>query len=448
MAEVTSGISPVVTGSGKSKTTTYMATKVTGPTKNNAGDIEYNPELVQYDSATGTGGKTIAIRDAFNGSIDWNAAAPSYVKKYENIFKKASNNQIDSISTKLAFTAAERIGLNKSSGKGSEDLYSRFNNSGLGNNLNVDFGTGIKLSEAMGGVLSNKSAQGGGGNSDCSRGSYPTLVYPTTLRTTQQDCLRIDILKYQPKKLGGGFKFKPRRAMSSRAIGGVTLPAPGGINDGNSTAWGQRTMTPVQMAASDAVKKLMTDGGEAAGKSLQDTLNDVMGEKENIKTALANAITENITGATDLLSRTEGMVMNPNMELLFQGPSLRPFTFTYKLSPRDERESMNILRIIRMFKQSMASQTTQASLFLKAPNTYKLEFLSSQSNKAHRFLPKIKECALQNFTVNYTPDGSYMSYENSSMVAYELSFSFQEIEPIYNSDYSDLDGDNDFSIGY
>ena len=191
MAEVTSGISPVVTGSGKSKTTTYMSTKVTGPTKNNAGDIQYNPELIQYDSATGTGGKTIAIRDAFNGSIDWNASAPSYAKKYENIFKKASNNQIDSISTKLAFTAAERIGLNKSSGKGSEDLSSRFNNNNTNNPLNVDFGTGIKLSE---GVLSNKSTQGGGGNSDCSRGSYPTLVYPTALRQRQQDILRLSLI--------------------------------------------------------------------------------------------------------------------------------------------------------------------------------------------------------------------------------------------------------------
>ena len=52
------------------------------------------------------------------------------------------------------------------------------------------------------------------------------------------------------------------------------------------------------------------------------------------------------------------------------------------------------------------------------------------------------------FGVNYTPDGSYMTYDNSSMVSYEMAMSFQEIEPVYNNDYTDLDKDRDQSIGY
>ena len=132
------------------------------------------------------------------------------------------------------------------------------------------------------------------------------------------------------------------------------------------------------------------------------------------------------------------------MELLFRGPALRPFGFTFRLSPRDREESGTVLKIIRMFKQSMAPQTTPSSLFLKASNTYRLEFLTSGGGK-HRYLPKVKECALSDFSVNFTPDGSYMTYENNSMVSYEISFSFQEIEPVYNSDY---DNDGDTSIGY
>ena len=66
----------------------------------------------------------------------------------------------------------------------------------------------------------------------------------------------------------------------------------------------------------------------------------------------------------------------------------------------------------------------------------------------HRFLPKIKECALTAFNVNYTPDGNYATYEDSSMIAYEVQFSFQELEPVFNQDYSQLDGNSDESIGY
>ena len=134
--------------------------------------------------------------------------------------------------------------------------------------------------------------------------------------------------------------------------------------------------------------------------------------------------------------------MNPNMELLFRGPALRPFSFTWRLSPRDRGESMTIMRIIRMFKQSMAPKKTTSQLFLKAPNTYKIQYLSGSSD--HKFLPKIKECALNDFSVNYTPDGNYMTYDNSSMLAYEISFSFTEIEPIYNNDMDS----SDLDIGY
>ena len=52
------------------------------------------------------------------------------------------------------------------------------------------------------------------------------------------------------------------------------------------------------------------------------------------------------------------------------------------------------------------------------------------------------------FISNYTPDGNYQTYENSSMVAYEMQMSFQELEPIYHDEYTALDGDRDESIGF
>ena len=49
---------------------------------------------------------------------------------------------------------------------------------------------------------------------------------------------------------------------------------------------------------------------------------------------------------------------------------------------------------------------------------------------------KFKPCACTNFTVNYTPDGSYMTYRGEpSMTSYQLSMSFGEIEPIYSDEY-------------
>ena len=77
--------------------------------------------------------------------------------------------------------------------------------------------------------------------------------------------------------------------------------------------------------------------------------------------------------------------------------------------------------------------------------TYQLKWIDGQTQKDHDFLPRIKECALTGFNVNYTPDGNYATYRNSAMVAVELSFTFKELEPIFNNDYTN---DGDSSIGY
>jgi hypothetical protein len=426
----TSEIAPVITGEGKNKQTSYISTTVTGGDKNASGEVTYTSAINYSDNAKGTDTKEIATRDK-NGTTTFNSSAPDKLTTEEGKknTEKASNNQIESVKDQVATTSEEKAAVDKATknkNKAGGDGKEATNNS--------------KASPSSG-LFSGSGTKGEG------RKSYnKSLCYPTTLRRTQQDTLRISVLKYNPKKMSAlGFA----KRTSGKTIGAVTLPVPGGVQDGNKTAWGTGTMTPVQIATSDAVKKLLVKDADAAKDSLKKSLQTAAENSGEVKTGLAAMLTENLTGATDILARTEGAVMNPNMELLFRGPAMRAFSFTWKLSPRDERESMTIMRIIRMFKQSMAPKTTKSQLFLKAPNTYKLEFISPAGMRGtHRFLPKVKECAMVDFGVNYTPDGSYMTYDNSSMVSYDMTMSFQELEPIYNSDYSDLDRDRDQSIGY
>jgi len=159
----------------------------------------------------------------------------------------------------------------------------------------------------------------------------------------------------------------------------------------------------------------------------------------NTKRALENLIAGSATGVDtdELLARTQGSILNNNLALLFKGPTLRSFTFQFVLSPRDSGESEQVRQIIRALKQSSAAQRTRGGTFLGAPNTYRLEFLNGL--RPHGFLPRIKECALLSVGVNYMPENSYMTYEDTSMVSYSLSLSFQELESLYNDDY---DSDN------
>ena len=70
----------------------------------------------------------------------------------------------------------------------------------------------------------------------------------------------------------------------------------------------------------------------------------------------------------------------------------------------------------------------------------------------HPYLNRFKECALTSCNVEYTPDGTYMTYDGpeKSMTAYRLSLSFQELEPIFNEDYGPGTGSGgpDTEIGF
>ena len=69
-----------------------------------------------------------------------------------------------------------------------------------------------------------------------------------------------------------------------------------------------------------------------------------------------NALTGTNIRAADILARTEGKIVNQNLELLFNGVSLRPFNFAWDLTPRDEKEAGVIREILYKLKQSSAAR--------------------------------------------------------------------------------------------
>ena len=220
-------------------------------------------------------------------------------------------------------------------------------------------------------------------------------------------------------------------------IGRITLPIPNGVSDQNTVSFGQGTMNPAQKDLSNIALKTILEGVGSGGQEARKAFDKLVKDK-NTTRAVAGFIGGTAVGIdpNELLSRTEGVVFNNNLALLFKSPTLRPFTFQFNLSPRDRGEAVQVQKIIRAFKQSSAVQRTKGEIFLAAPNTYALQFFKGPT--PHQFLPQIKECALLSVSVNYMPENSYMTYEDSSMVSYSLSLSFQELEPIFNSDYDNL----------
>lgn len=278
-----------------------------------------------------------------------------------------------------------------------------------------------------------------------------TLRYPETLKSEHQDVISFNMLKYEPRKLSEGGTgnlgtFGQRSDFKTRIIGKVTLPIPNGISDTNSVTWGGETITSAQKALADLAAAGITGGLKSAADTAGNQIDQAQAAAPEIAQGLASYFTAQAVGVTNLLSRTQGAVQNPNLELLFSAPTLRPFNFTFKLASRSETESKIIRSIIRFFKQGMSPIRSQSNLFLKAPHTFQIQYL--HRNEEHKFLNKFKECALQSFNVSYTPEGQYATFTDGAMVSYQITMQFQELEPIFNDDYSALDNNADTEIGY
>ena len=273
------------------------------------------------------------------------------------------------------------------------------------------------------------------------REKFGHFVYPKTLRKTDQDVIKFTVLEYKPR----GFKakegsldfFDERNVVKDRTIAGsVTLPIPGVVTDANACEWGEDSMTALEAAIANIGLEFLT--GDVTG-ALKNTGSAIQKNKEDIKTALSTAVVSAATGSKgqSLLTRATGNIMNPNMELLFKKPALRPFNFTFKLAPRSKDEGKEVIQIIRTFKQAMAPIKSASYLFLKSPYTFRLQYLHRGS--PHPALNLFKECALQTLTVNYAPEGQYATYEDGVPTAYEMQMQFTELEPVFNDDYDNND---------
>ena len=305
------------------------------------------------------------------------------------------------------------------------------------------------------------------------------LRYPYEAMTESTDYLQIDIIEYRPIGHGKGQEYISRPGSRNntlnnrvgwRSIGGlgsralrntgtILLQIPSQIQDTNSVSYGSANLNGLSAAGAKAFQDIAKGNyGTAEGKEkvkgdVDQTLKSVGadvggldGMKDIITKSLAsqavNAFGGNLT-ANQLLARAEGSIINPNMELLFNGPTLRNFRFSFKMTPRNGEEAEQIKLIIRSLKTNMAPKTTSSTsnkgnFFIKTPNVFELRYRSG--NRDHPFLHKFKQCFLTDVSVNYTADGVYATYEDATPIAMQMDLSFKELEPIYDSDYDSVTG--------
>ncbi len=278
-----------------------------------------------------------------------------------------------------------------------------------------------------------------------------------------------------------------------KAIGLVKLPMPNSLADSNNVSWGPDQLNALTAAATsavmgtsnsaleglmnflanpknfeDGIPGVLSKGLSGAGNFIGDTgkdlgaaINDprVGGISGAMDNKNINLLGKTVLGSTllnmlgfqvspeSILARGAGVIPNNNLALLFNSPTLREFSFSWKMSPRSREEATRVNNILRFFKQGMAPKKSDnstggggASYFLGTPNVFDIHFKTAKS-KDYQILDRndsvlrIKTCACTGAAVNYTPEGMWNAYEKGQPVAITLTLRFNELEPIFDTDY-------------
>ena len=441
MASATSSVSVVTIGSGRSKIKKYYKTDVT-----TLGDGSVKRETFRTDAK---GNNTVLIS---NSTVDkdgneTSSSITSNATDSEKLGLKNPQSQLRNTISQQTKQAGEAATLNEteaaaggltSVGKKNLEVVG----GGSGNNAETPPETGDNSQPA--------TTPSGSGQSTA-REQFGNHTYPLDLGSSGQDVIKFSMIKYQPRGFSGftaGTRGEPGKG-DRTSIGTVMLPIQGGIKDTNAVQYGSENMNPFDIAKANIALSTILKGGEGLSQSVGEIIKQVQNNGNALGTAIGVAFAAAASGTGgQLLTRSTGAIVNPNLELLFKGPTLRPFSFAFKLSARSDDEAKEIRKIIRFFKQGSAPITTPSNLFLKSPHTFKIQYLLRGENSDHPFIGQIKECALTSFSVDYTPEGNYATFSDGAMVSYQIIMSFQELEPVFNNDYTELDGDQDTQIGF
>lgn len=292
-----------------------------------------------------------------------------------------------------------------------------------------------------------------------------TLEYPLSAAKSGQDLLKIEILRYNGAELVPNDFSTKRRAFGNKdakgaeqSSGTIYLGLQASISDQNTINWGPDTMTALDMSLQAGFLNLVDNGGQALPGVVKAFETRFGGDNTQasfgvLKAYLAKQAANTGSGGGNLFTRLTGAIVNPNMELLFNGPQLRSFTFTFNMTPRGAVEAESVKKIINALKKTSAVQLGIGELFLKTPFIYRLTYLT-EGLKPHPSLNRIKECALMNISVDYTPANVYMTYNDTdkTMTSYSMQLQFSELDPIYGDDYkaqgSDTTSADVGKIGY
>jgi hypothetical protein len=150
---------------------------------------------------------------------------------------------------------------------------------------------------------------------------------------------------------------------------------------------------------------------------------------KEVASAMAGAVV-GVNGA-QFQTLASGEITNPNIELLYSGPSLRSYSMSWTLAPKNQTEANNVYQIIRQMKRNHLP--TKTSGMLRVPKVFKLTtHIQGKPSKTYQMY---KPCVLEAFSVKQDATGQHMTLPDGSPVVTSISCVWKEINITTSEDF-------------
>lgn len=213
----------------------------------------------------------------------------------------------------------------------------------------------------------------------------------------------------------------------------IILPLPENIRDVTQTAFSE---SPV-LGGANALAAL-TGGIEGGIKGYLGARLTDLNRTGGAFSAISGAV-RGFTGPlaqpayNEIVART-GLTPNQMLTVILQGPTYKTHSFTWKLYPRNAKESKQIKDIIQEIKSKSRPGTSVYRQFFTFPRLFNLSFTINgkehfNEDDSNNYLFAFKPAVLEGISVNYTPSGQPALYKvTGAPDGIELTLNFKEVE--------------------
>jgi hypothetical protein len=296
--------------------------------------------------------------------------------------------------------------------------------------------------------VSKSAAKGAKANSGAPK--FKDMRYPNVAFTEDTDYVQISFFNYiAPFGKDGGSADQNLAGYnkSSDSLGTATstinMYMPQDMEGQYGGNWENQNIANAAKAA------LGLFGKSAGGKGLEgladsfDLIKEMSSNSLTKGTTAANLVSAALGAANfgsvsvnDIFSVTTGQVLNPNTEVLYNGPKMRTFALDFKMAPRNQSECDKIRQIIETFKYATLPNYGGAgdenASFVQIPQLVDVTFMTG--NKPNEWVTQYKPAVITDFNVSYTPDGAWATLPNGAPVATQITIQFNETKMVYGNE--------------